>query len=271
MSRIVGIRWRRADPIAYADAGELEVARNTYVVVQVEKGQELGWVAREPQDVVWTQPEGEKLATLLRIATPGDIGRLRHNRDMEIDAFDLARNKVQTFQLPMKIIDAHYTFDRACLIVTFGADGRVDFRPLLHELGSALRCRVELRQVGDRDVAKVAGGLGRCGRGLCCNMWLTKFDAISVRMAKEQALPISAEGLAGGCGRLRCCIRFEYEQYRQINKALPRIGEQVGTPKGRATVIVGHRLRETVSVRYEDDLVLEWPLVQLERRATSKN
>jgi cell fate regulator YaaT (PSP1 superfamily) len=171
----------------------------------------------------------------------------------------------------MKIIDAHYTFDRARLIVTFGAEGRVDFRPLLHELGSALRCRVELRQVGDRDVAKVAGGLGRCGRGLCCNMWLTKFDAISVRMAKEQALPISAEGLAGGCGRLRCCIRFEYEQYRQINKALPRIGEQVGTPKGRATVIVGHRLRETVSVRYEDDLVLEWPLVQLERRATSKN
>ena len=134
-----------------------------------------------------------------------------------------------------------------------------------------MRCRVELRQVGDRDVAKLTGGIGRCGRLLCCAIWLTKFDAISIRMAKEQALPITADGLAGACGRLRCCLRYEYEQYRQINRALPRIGEEVGTPKGLARVIVGHRLRETVSVRYADDEVMELPLAQLERLRTSKN
>jgi len=138
-------------------------------------------------------------------------------------------------------------------------------------LGTALRCRVELRQVGDRDVAKLAGGIGRCGRVLCCSTWMTKFDAIGIRMAKEQALPISANGLAGACGRLRCCLRFEYEQYREVNRALPRIGEEVGTPNGLATVIVGHRLKETVSVRYADDEVLEWPLAEVSRSGPSKN
>ena len=271
MSRIVGIRWRRADPIVYVDAGELELHRNSYVVVQADKGQELGWVVREPNDLVCSQPEGEPGATLVRKATSSDFGRLQQIREMESEAFDLARGKVRDRRLAMKIIETHYTFDRTRLKITFGAEGRVDFRPLLRELGSALRCRVELRQVGERDVAKAAGGLGRCGRGLCCSAWLTRFDAISVRMAKEQALPISAEGLAGGCGRLRCCLRFEYEQYRQINRAFPRIGEEVGTPKGLATVIVGHRLHESVSVRYSDDRVLEWPLAQLERHAPSKN
>ena len=271
MSRVVGIRWRRADPIVYVDAGEMDVHRNSYVVVQAGNGQELGWVVREPHDLVYSQPESEPAATVVRKATASDFGRLQHIREMESEAFTLARSKIRALQLAMKIIDTHYTFDRSRLKIAFGAEGRVDFRPLLHELGSALHCRVELRQVGERDVAKAAGGLGRCGRELCCSAWLTRFDAISVRMAKEQALPISAEGLAGGCGRLRCCLRFEYEQYRQINKAFPRIGEEVGTPKGPAKVIVGHRLQESVSVRYPDDRVLELPLAQLERHQPSKN
>jgi cell fate regulator YaaT (PSP1 superfamily) len=171
----------------------------------------------------------------------------------------------------MKIVEAHYTFDRSRIIVTFGAEGRVDFRPLLRELGSALRCRVELKQVGDRDVAKLTGGIGRCGRVLCCASWMTKFDAIGIRMAKEQALPISADGLSGACGRLRCCLRFEYEQYREINRSLPRIGEEVDTPNGLATVIVGHRLKESVSVRYPGDEVLEWALSDVTRNLPSKN
>jgi cell fate regulator YaaT (PSP1 superfamily) len=132
-------------------------------------------------------------------------------------------------------------------------------------------CRVRLHQVGERDVAKLTGGIGRCGRTLCCITWLTKFEAISVRMAKEQALPISAEGLAGACRQLRCCLRYEYKQYRQVNRLLPRINEAVGTLKGLAKVIVGHRVRETVSVRYSDDQVLEWPLAQIQRFPASKN
>ena len=157
------------------------------------------------------------------------------------------------------------------MVVTFGAEGRVDFRPLIHALSSAIGGRVELRQVGDRDIAKLTGGIGRCGMTLCCVRWLGKFESISVRMAKEQALPISAEGLAGACGRLHCCLRFEYEQYRQINRAMPEIGETVGTPNGAATVIVGHRLKETVSMRYEDDRVLELALADVTRNQPSRN
>jgi cell fate regulator YaaT (PSP1 superfamily) len=185
--------------------------------------------------------------------------------------FKTARTKARELEIPMKIVDAHYSFDRSRMVVTFGAEGRVDFRPLIRALSSAIGGRVELRQVGDRDVAKLAGGIGRCGSALCCVRWIDKFESISVRMAKEQALPISAEGLAGACGRLRCCLRFEYEQYRQINKALPKIGESVGTPDGMATVIVGHRLKETVSVRYEDNRVLELALADVSRSAPSRN
>jgi len=271
VTRVVGIRWRTADPISYADAADLEMQRNNYVVVQAEKGQEFGWVVKDPRSLVMSQPDDEPLLTVLRKATTSDFGRWQQIKEMEDDAFSLARTKVRELQLPMKIVEAHYTFDRSRIIVTFGAEGRVDFRPLLRELGSALRCRVELKQVGDRDVAKLTGGIGRCGRVLCCASWMTKFDAIGIRMAKEQALPVSADGLAGACGRLRCCLRFEYEQYREINRSLPRIGEEVDTPNGLATVIVGHRLKETVSVRYSGDEVLEWALSDVTRNLPSKN
>ena len=271
MTRVVGIRWRVADPISYANAGDLTMHRNNYAVVQTEKGQEFGWVVKEPRSLVMSQPDDELLLTVLRKATASDIGKWQQIKEMEEDAFRLARTKVRECHLAMKIVEAHYTFDRSRIIVTFGAEGRIDFRPLLRELGTALRCRVELKQVGDRDVAKLAGGIGRCGLVLCCASWMTKFEAVGIRMAKEQALPITADGLAGACGRLRCCLRFEYEQYREINRSLPRIGEEIDTPNGLAKVIVGHRLKETVSVRYSDDEVLEWSLADVTRNLPAKN
>jgi cell fate regulator YaaT (PSP1 superfamily) len=264
MKRVVGIRFRKADPVEYADAGDLKMRLNEYVVVQTDKGQELGWVVREPAELIHGQPD-DPLLTIIRKATTGDLQRRDQLKEMEELAFKLARTKARDLQLKIKIVDAHYSFDGTRLTVTFGSEQRVDFRPLLRDLGGALRCRVQLHQAGERDVAKLAGGIGRCGRTLCCSTWLTRFDNISVRMAKEQDLPISAEGLAGACGRLKCCLRYEYEQYRQLNRALPRIGEEVDTPKGRAMVIVGHRLQETLSVRYADDVVLEWSLAQIER------
>jgi cell fate regulator YaaT (PSP1 superfamily) len=257
--------------VIYVDPGDIELNHWNYVVINTEKGQEFRWVVRQPKNLVLAQPEGDPTQTVVRKGTASDFGRWQQLKETETDALQLARAKARELQLSMKIVATHYTFDRSRIIVTFGAEGRVDFRPLLRELGTALRCRVELRQVGDRDVAKLAGGIGRCGRVLCCSTWMTKFDAIGIRMAKEQALPISANGLAGACGRLRCCLRFEYEQYREVNRALPRIGEEVGTPNGLATVIVGHRLKETVSVRYADDEVLEWPLAEVSRSGPSKN
>ncbi|MDA0264636.1 MAG: regulatory iron-sulfur-containing complex subunit RicT [Chloroflexi bacterium] len=269
MTRVVGLRWRKADPVRYAEAGDLSLPLNCYVVLQLEKSQELAWVCREAAEMVARQPEEDLNIRIVRKATSGDLGRLQQNRDSEQDTFKIARAKARELQIPMKIVDAHYTFDRSRMVVTFGAEGRVDFRPLIHALSSAVGARVELRQVGDRDVAKLTGGIGRCGNELCCVRWITKFESISVRMAKEQALPISAEGLAGACGRLRCCLRFEYEQYRQVNRALPKIGELVGTPNGSATVIVGHRIKETVSVRYQDDRVMELALADVTRNQDS--
>ena len=221
--------------------------------------------------MVAAQPDEDPSIRVVRKATAGDLGRLQQNQDSEQEVFKIARTKARELGIPMKIVDAHYTFDRYRMVVTFGAEGRVDFRPLIHALSSAIVGRGELRQVGDRDVAKLTGGIGRCGMTLCCVRWIDKFESISVRMAKEQALPISSEGLAGACGRLRCCLRFEYEQYRQINQALPKIGESVGTPNGTATVIMGHRLKETVSVRYEDNRVLELALADVTRNRNPRN
>ncbi|MEE8466133.1 MAG: regulatory iron-sulfur-containing complex subunit RicT, partial [Dehalococcoidia bacterium] len=220
MTRVVGLRWRKADPIMYAKAGDFSMPLNSYVVLQLERSQELAWVCREAAETVACQPGEEPAAHVVRRATAGDLGRLQENRDSEQEVFKTARTKARELDIPMKRVDAHYTFDRSRMVVTFGAEGRVDFRPLIHALSSAIGGRVELRQVGDRDVAKLAGGIGRCGNTLCCVRWMDKFESISVRMAKEQALPISADGLAGACGRLRCCLRFEYEQYRQVNRAL---------------------------------------------------
>ena len=271
MTRVVGVRWREADPVSYAIADDFTLPIKSYVVVQMEKSQELAWVCREAKEMVACQPEPEPSMRVVRRATAGDLGRLQQNRDSEQDTFKIARSKARDLNIPMKIVDAHYTFDRSRMVVTFGAEGRVDFRPLIHALSAATGGRVELRQVGDRDIAKLTGGMGRCGKTLCCISWMDKFESISVRMAKEQSLPISAEGLAGACGRLRCCLRFEYEQYRQVNKLLPKIGEMVSTPTGTATVIVGHRIKETVSVRYDDDRILELPLADVTRKPPSRN
>ena len=271
MTRVVGVRWRKLDPVSYAIAGDFTLPLKSYVVVQLERFQEMALVCREAAELVASQPDLNPSIRIIRRATAGDLGRLQQNRDTEEDTFKIARTKARELNIPMKIVDAHYTFDRSRMVVTFGAEGRVDFRPLIHALSSATGGRVELRQVGDRDVAKLTGGIGRCGNELCCVRWMDKFESISVRMAKEQALPISADGLAGACGRLRCCLRFEYEQYRQINRALPKIGESVGTPGGTATVIVGHKLKETVSVRYDDDRVLELPLADITRSQNSRN
>ena len=271
MTRVVGVRWRDSDPVSYASAGDFTLPLNSYVVLQLEKSQELARVCRKTVELIVSQPDPELSIRVVRRATAGDLGRLQQNRESEESTFKIARTKARELNIPMKIVDAHYTFDRSCMVVTFGAEGRVGFRPLIHALSSATGGRVELRQVGDRDVAKLTGGIGRCGNELCCVRWMGKFESISVRMAKEQALPISADGLAGACGRLRCCLRFEYEQYRQVNRALPKIGELVGTPSWSATVIVGHRLKETVSVRYSDDRVLELPLAEVTRNQQSRN
>lgn len=264
MARVVATRLRQAEPEVYYDARDLPVQRNDYLVVQAEGGQELARATQSPQPLVSVQLD-RPLPPVIRKATVADLQHREELREWEDRVLRLARTTAAQLDLKMKMVEAHYAFDATKVTVTYSADGRVDFRPLLQHLGTALRCRIHLRQVGDREAAKVAGGIGRCGRVQCCASWMTKFDAVGIRMAKEQELPISAEGLAGACGRLRCCLRFEYEQYRDFNRALPRIGEDVDTPRGRARLIVGHPMRESVSVQYPNDAVMEWPLAQVQR------
>jgi len=265
MSKVVGIRFRRSERPFYCDPKELELSRDEAVVVETEKGLELGWVVLPPRDVVPGNP-AESLPPILRKAVQEDSARREEMRPKEEQALLVAKEKARALSLPMKFVEGRYTLDGRRLTLYFGAEQRVDFRVLLRQLSDALSVRVELRQVGARDEAKFTGGVGRCGRLICCAAWLTEFAPISVRMAKEQALPINAEGLGGQCGRLRCCLKFEYEQYVAVNRLLPRINEMVMTPLGEARVIVGHPLKETVSVFLsEDERVRELPMSQIRR------
>ena len=271
LSRIVGVRWREADPVIYVDAGDMELNQGNYVVLHTEKGQEFGWVVRQPRNLVLAQPEVDSSATVVRKGTASDFGRWQQLKETVDDALKLARSKARELQLTMKIVATPLYVRPQPDNRNLWCRGEGRFPAITARVGN--RPAMPRRTQTDRRPGRseAGWGIGRCGRVLCCSAWMTKFDAIGIRMAKEQAPPISADGLAGACGRLRCCLGFEYEQYRQVNRELPRIGEEVGTPNGVATVIVGHRLKETVSVRYDDDQVLEWPLAELSRSGPSKN
>jgi len=257
---------RYADREYTFNAAELELHLGDMVVVEVGKGLELGRVIAESEEAGGEGAGRGGLRPVLRRASPEDIRRREELRAQEEDALVMARGWARQFELPMKLVDAHYTLDASQLLLFFWAEERVDFRELLRCLNEALGVKVELRQVGIRDEAKLAGGLGRCGRPICCAQWLTSFSPISIRMAKDQSLPISAEGLAGQCGRLRCCLKYECEEYQKINKRLPRTNETVGTPLGEGRVLGSHPVKETVSVVFGEGDVREFPLGDITRQ-----
>ena len=268
--RVIGIRFRRAEAVSYFDPGELRPCVGDKVVVDSTIGPDVADVVLAPGPLVHRDPM-VAVRAVVRMATAEDLATRERLKVREAEALTLARAKARNLGLPMKISAARIPLDERRVMLEFTAEERIELRELYRKLADALKSKVELRSIGPRDEAKNLGGLGRCGRELCCSRWLDKFDSITVRMAKEQGLPISADGLAGQCGRLRCCLRFEYEQYRAANKLLPRIGERVMTPDGVARVIVGHVLKETVSViperRGEHEFVrtVEVPLSQIER------
>ncbi|MBF8266573.1 MAG: hypothetical protein HW388_81 [Dehalococcoidia bacterium] len=264
MSRVVGVRFQRAGRVQYFDPGDVEIKVNDQVVVETDKGLEIALVVIAPSQVVYSEIK-EPLKPITRKATQGDVHRGGELKARASEALVLAKEQASALNLPMKFTDAGYTLDGGRLVIQFTADGRVDFRALLYQLVQRYRVKVELRQIGPRDEAKALGGLGRCGQVLCCARWLTEFCPITVKMAKEQALPISAENLAGNCGRLRCCLRYEYEEYVKMNRELPRIGEWVMSPYGRARVVVGHPLKSAVSILLESQATVEIPVSQVTR------
>lgn len=231
MARVVGVRFRNAGKIYTFDAGDFEISSGGHVVVETARGLEYGTVVgtvRVVEDEKLPQP----LKPVVRVASPEDEERLLSLRSKEREAMAICREKIRKHDLDMKLIDAEYTFDNSKILFYFTADGRVDFRELVKDLASVFRMRIELRQIGVRDETKILGGIGICGRPLCCHSYLTDFAPVSIKMAKEQNLSLNPAKISGVCGRLMCCLKNEEETYEYLNSQLPVVGETVTTKDG---------------------------------------
>jgi len=264
MADVVGIRFKKAGKVYSFDAGGLELMPGDAVIVKTSRGQEIGCVAMEPREMQMPEDEkAEPLKTVLRKAEPEDIERVRELEEQASEAFVECGKMIERLQLPMKLLSAEYTLDGNRLTFLFSAEERVDFRELLRRLTNRFKVRVELRQVGSRDEAKLIGSFGRCGRPLCCTTFLTEFTPVSIRMAKEQQLPLNPMKISGACGRLMCCLGYESEQYHAMKGKLPKNGQRVSTPMGEARVSGSNPLKETVTVALESGATVELPLTDI--------
>lgn len=231
MIKVIGVRFRNAGKIYYFDPAEQDIAAGDHVIVETARGIEYGHVvlgSREVEDSKVIQP----LKSVIRMATPEDESIERTNKEKEKDAFRICLEKIKKHNLQMKLIDAEYTFDNNKVLFYFTADGRIDFRELVKDLAAVFKTRIELRQVGVRDETKIVGGIGICGRPLCCHSYLSEFIPVSIKMAKEQNLSLNPTKISGVCGRLMCCLKNEEETYEDLNSRLPGIGDYVTTDDG---------------------------------------
>jgi len=251
MPRVVGVRFKEAGKIYYFGFGDLELKQGDKVIVETVRGLEFGEVVVGPKEVS-EREVGDTLKNVLRKATPEDLEQVRKNREEERKAFDICLQKIQEHNLPMKLVDVGYTFDVSKIIFYFTAEGRVDFRQLVKDLAAIFRTRIELRQIGVRDEAKMLGGIGPCGRVLCCASFLGDFDPVSIRMAKDQNLSLNPSKISGLCGRLMCCLKFENEVYECAKERFPPVGSRVITPEGEGTVMAIEVLRDKVEVAIDN-------------------
>ena len=248
MANVIGVRFRTAGKIYFFSPGQLDIKVGDHVIVETARGVEFGSVVSGPKEV-----EDEKimqpLKSVIRVATKEDFRKEEKNREKEKEAFEICREKIRKHGLEMKLIDAEYTFDNNKVLFYFTADGRIDFRELVKDLASVFRTRIELRQIGVRDETKIRGGIGICGRPLCCHTYLTEFAPVSIKMAKEQNLSLNPTKISGVCGRLMCCLTNEEETYEELNSRLPSIGDSVTTPeKLKGEVHSVNVLRQLVKV-----------------------
>ncbi len=235
MTKIVGIRFRTAGKVYYFDPKGMEIKRGEHVIVETARGVEYGFVVVGTKEVA-NEEVIQPLKPVIRIATPDDERALR-NREKEKEALKICHEKILKHELEMKLIDAEYTFDNNKILFYFTADGRIDFRELVKDLAVVFKMRIELRQIGVRDEAKMLGGIGICGRPLCCSKWLSDFQPVSIKMAKQQNLSLNPTKISGTCGRLMCCLNFEDKTYKELRKGMPNDNERVDTPDGYAKVV----------------------------------
>ena len=262
MGKIIGVQFQKIGKLYYFDANGFNISPEEYVVVDTARGYDLGEVVigtREMEDDCWHTP----LKKTIRIATEQDIQHGRENRQKEKEAFSICQKKIAEHKLEMKLVSVEYAFDNSKILFFFTANGRVDFRSLVKDLASIFKMRIELRQIGVRDEAKMLGGLGPCGRPICCGTFLDQFQPVSIKMAKEQNLSLNPTKISGVCGRLMCCLKYEQEHYEQTRKKMPKIGREVATPDGKGPVTDLNIVKETVFVRLtngDTSEIREYPL-----------
>lgn len=251
MIKVIGVRFRTAGKIYFFDPLEFEVKRGDHVIVETARGVEYGTVVCDPKEVEEDQVI-QPLKPVLRVATPKDDEQEQNNKVKEKEAFKICLEKIRKHELDMKLIDAEYTFDNNKVLFYFTADGRIDFRELVKDLAAVFKTRIELRQIGVRDETKILGGIGGCGRPLCCHTHLSEFVPVSIKMAKEQNLSLNPTKISGVCGRLMCCLKHEEETYEELNRNLPNVGDFVNCCDGvKGEVHSVNVLRQLVKVIVE--------------------
>ncbi|MDP2920294.1 MAG: stage 0 sporulation family protein [Dehalococcoidia bacterium] len=262
MIKIVGVRFKRAGRIYYFDPKGFDLNWNDWVIVETARGLEIGRVVLSPRQVLVSEIE-MPLKAVVRKAEPAEAAHSEEVEKKEREALVECGKMVARLGLPMKLLSAEYSLEGNHITFFFSAAERVDFRELVRELAGRFRVRVELRQVGARDEAKIIGGYGRCGRQLCCASWLSEFQPISIKMAKEQGLPLNPMKISGVCGRLLCCLSYEHLLYRDMRAKMPREGQIVSTSMGNARVVGSNPLKETVVVELESKMTTELPVAEI--------
>ena len=262
MAEIVGIRFKKAGRIYYFDPAGIDLEVNDYVMVKTNRGQQVGCVVISPKQVLASEVT-KPLKSVIRKAEPEEVKRIQEFEEKEREALAECGKLITDMNLPMKLISAEYNADVSGLTFLFSAEERVDFRELIRRLTKHFKARVELRQIGASDEAKLIGGFGRCGRPLCCESFLSEFSPVSIKMAKEQELPLNPMKISGTCGRLMCCLTYECELYRAMKEKMPKSGQRVSTQMGEATVVGYNPLKETVIVELESEARVELPLDQV--------
>lgn len=253
MAEVIGVRFKNVGKVYYFDPDGNNLKKGDMVIVETSRGVECGEVAmenRQVDDESIVQP----LKKLIRIANQEDLKKLAENQIREKSAFEICNKKIAAHKLEMKLVDVEYTFDNSKILFYFTADGRVDFRELVKDLASVFRTRIELRQIGVRDEAKMLGGLGICGRPFCCSTFLGSFQPVSIKMAKEQNLSLNPVKISGTCGRLMCCLKYEQEAYLDLLRTTPKLGAVVMTPEGRGTVVDQNLLTGVLQIRLDKAL-----------------
>ena len=270
MEKVIGVRFRNAGKIYFFSPGKLDIPKGKHVIVETARGVEYGYVVlgtHEVDDKKVIQP----LKSVIRMATPADEETERRNKEKEKEAFKVCVEKIKKHNLSMKLIDTEYTFDNNKVLFYFTADGRIDFRELVKDLASVFKTRIELRQIGVRDETKIVGGIGICGRPLCCASYLSEFIPVSIKMAKEQNLSLNPTKISGVCGRLMCCLKYEEDTYEELNGRLPNIGDYVTTDDGlkgevHSVSILRQLVKVIVTVNNDEKEIREYKVDQLKFR-----